>query len=560
MKKFNKVLAFVLSLCLMLSFVTVIGYADDFVENTTEYPIIYICGDGSPIYDTDENQVYPTGFDTSELPEIVKDVVFPHLVNALFKGEWEGYYDAFEKAINDIFEKAHLDDNGEASNGTAVNKGNAESSMDYRFSDRYYRSDEAEEDGYALKSYKFQYDWRLDPYFNADRLEKRVDQLANTFGTDKVNLYVHCLGGTMLMAYLERYGSDKINAIFADSCILNGSELVGDMFTGDIRLDGASLERFVDDWGDKFDDEPGKEMIVTVIGMLKNLIVLMNATDGIAGVDSLFQMFYSHIKTELVPRLIMATFGTFPNYWDLVPADKYQEAKDYVFNTPEKMAKYAGIIEKSDLFHERVLSDYESILTKALENGTRIGAMSKYGYQTVPVSPTADMIGDDTVTVASSGFGTTTAKNITSTFDKDYIEKQTKAGLTKYISPDKQIDASTSLIKDQIWYEKGSKHVNFKQYNELKMKFFNSNGTMTVNDDPNWPQFLVYDKKTDTVKPMTEKNCQPNEYESGKDNTPGLMKLIQNFAQLMSKILKMLMNLFDKIFFNKINTIFSKGK
>ena len=47
-------------------------------------------------------------------------------------------------------------------------------------------------------------------------------------------------------------------------------------------------------------------------------------------------------------------------------------------------------------------------------------------------------------------------------------------------------------------------------FNEL-ISYMASEGTFTVFEDENWPQYIVYNKEDDTASPMTAENCNTTE-------------------------------------------------
>ena len=76
----------------------------------------------------------------------------------------------------------------------------------------------------------------------------------------------------------------------------------------------------------------------------------------------------------------------------------------------------------------------------------------------------------------------------------------------RYVSPDRQIDASTCLMPERTWFIKNLAHKDFPECVErLFDHIFNEDAT--VFDSEEYPQYMVYDAETETISPMTEENC-----------------------------------------------------
>jgi hypothetical protein len=94
-------------------------------------------------------------------------------------------------------------------------------------------------------SYCFAYDWRLSPYDHVDRLHEYVLQVLETTQQDQVSMYCRCMGGSLLKAYLERYGHLGLvkNVMFCDA-LSNESTLFSKLFSGQIEFDAKIIERY----------------------------------------------------------------------------------------------------------------------------------------------------------------------------------------------------------------------------------------------------------------------------------------------------------------------------
>ena len=140
------------------------------------------------------------------------------------------------------------------------------------------------------------------------------------------------------------------------------------------------------------------------------------------------------------------------------------------------------------------------------EHDARIAIISKYGFQIVPICESSDAIADQYASVKNSSFGATTS-TIYTTLPDEYIAQREAEGKGRYISPDKQVDASTCLFPDYTWFTKGARHGNWtKAENEIMYTVTTADRQLTI-DDFDLTQFMVYDSETKTMSPMTAENC-----------------------------------------------------
>ena len=125
--------------------------------------------------------------------------------------------------------------------------------------------------------------------------------------------------------------------------------------------------------------------------------------------------------------------------------------------------------------------------------------------QSTPFAKDSDILSDDTVSVKESGFGATVTK-VNEKFSDEYISTAIADQKAKYISPDMQIDASTCLLPDTTWFIKDLYHTEFPGcVNGLVSDIVNHDG-FTVDSNPDYPQYLVYERSTGALVPMTSEN------------------------------------------------------
>lgn len=182
----------------------------------------------------------------------------------------------------------------------------------------------------------------------------------------------------------------------------------------------------------------------------------------------------------------------------------YDRAMETVFYGSD-LNEYAGLIEKVENYHENVQLKFAESTKAQAERGIEFSNIVKYGKQSIPVTENSNDLSDALVTVEESSFGATAVK-VGETFSEEYIDNAVVNSTAKYISPDKQIDASTCLSPDTTWFVKNLQHKEFPEcMNGLVSNIVNNEG-YNVFSDNEYPQYLVYDKETDSMSAMTAGN------------------------------------------------------
>ncbi|MCR4616314.1 MAG: hypothetical protein K5756_09230 [Clostridiales bacterium] len=508
MRKTVKAIISVILSAILLFSVAAPGYAQ--VDNK-KIPIILVAGQGIPLYNSEGEEIYPFDFELNAefLGEAFKKLN-PGFMKGYLTGDYGDYCDAACELIGPIFETIRLDNNGNCPNGIqAKPHGHC-----------YYGE-------HNDMVYRFHYDWRLDPLEIVDRLDAYINSVRSGTGSDKVNIICRCLGVNVIASYLDVYGDAgeaKINKIMMYCSAFWGTELSSELFSGDFNVDPTGVENFL--LNDLKND--------LVMDLIKGSVSLLNSMGGLNLAADFVNNVYEQIKDDFIPRLIMLTYGTFPSYWSMVSPWNYDKAKAFVFRDGRE-TEYAGLIEKIDNYHERIQLRGEEILKKAQSDGVIIGNICKYGKSLAPVVADVYLNADEMVSVYASSMGATT-KDYNEPLDDEYIEAARINGTYKYISPDKQIDASTCLFPDTTWFIKNVGHRTFPECIEtdLMLPFFRRDGEMTVYSDRNLSQFLVYDEIKDTIVPMT------------KDNNDTEVSSGDNIRMLIKKLFETVFNWFKK--------------
>lgn len=550
MKKIGKKLLSVLLVSLLLFSVASPASAA-WGLTVNKYPVIHIFGDGNALYDKDGNKLLEyrdllnginndgeeTEEDEERRKEIYKsvaNVVLPFLIEGLGTGNYDNYYKALQKEIGELFEGILLDKNGENHNGSSISKEELRQ-MDYKAD-----HDQKDSNGnYRLYNYIYGYDWRLDPLVIADELHEYIERVKKSTNSSKVALSGRCLGSSVVTAYVAKYGMDSIHAVCFDGGVVNGAEVLSETISGKFRLNGDAINRFLIDC-DALGMFKVDEFINEIIDMLSKAGVFKT----IAGVTK--ETIYYKVVEGVTSALALSTFFTFPSYWAAVKSEDYEDAKNYVFGPEgsEKRKEYAGLIAKLDNYDRTVRQKIPEIMNTINEGGN-LAIIAKYGVQIVPFIESNNAIADEFASVECASYGATTS-DIYSTLPEDYISMRISEGKGKYISPDKQIDASTCQFPDQTWFIKGCKHSKWSApEDEVIYNVIASDTQLTV-EDSRLSQFMAYDVATDTAEAMNGENCDTYYWKANKKADYPESDAARLFFFITS-LLKVLMSLVSRL-------------
>lgn len=513
MKKFISV---ILALILVMSCSVTAFAGIDANATRSQIPVIRISGDGEALYNSEgERIMHFRGLleknedeeeDDSGIYQSIANVLLPFLIEGIAFDKWDNYYNNLQKEIGELFGDALLDNNGNPVNGTGL----SESRINY-MNARKHEDRKIGRGFYRWEDYWFNYDWRLDPLYIADEFNDYIKTIKKTTGSDKVAIMASCLGTNIVTAYIAKYGLDDIHGITFDGGVAYGSEVLSETISGKFKLDGNAIERVLIDCANYDLFDVGSFVLATV-----DLLTASGALDAIKGVTK--EYIYYKVIEGVTSALALSTFFTWPNYWATVTAEDYDTAIEYVFGeeSSEKREEYAGLIEKLDNYDKVVRQNIPEIMQSIKDAGVNLGIIAKYGSQMIPVCESSEMISDQIASVYRASYGATTS-TVYEPLPTEYVAQRIDGGFGKYISPDKQIDASTCMFPDNTWFYKGATHSNWTSY-EMKIMYdvATADRQLTV-DDFEWGQFIVYDDETDTAYKMTEDNCHTEAWEADKE-------------------------------------------
>lgn len=418
--------------------------------------------------------------------------VLPSLLTLLGSGKTQADYDAFcdaaLPAVNALFDKIACNPDGTVKYPEVAIKTQTKGSVETLGLDYVMQADAFDKDLVrgavdavgADKVYVYGLDWRLDPLVVADDINEWIQMIKEETGCAKVSLAGISMGGVMVSAYVAKYGTADISNITMISAAWTGLSYIGKLFTGGIAVDEQGLYNMLT-------QAIGTDVLSNILGSTSILEQAISLVDALVAADG----------DRIFSECLIPAFGYNPGIWSFVPAKDYEAAKSFMFARMNSTAEQKAALEaKLDAYHE-IQVNAKSTLEKAQEDGVCVAIISNYNFQMPPVSTVSAMTGDQVIETAhTSGFAT--CAEIGKTLPDSY-----KDG--KYVSPDRMIDASTCYFPQQTWFIKNMKHVDFSN-EKNQCKFYawlmTADEQVTVDDNPDYPQFMVYNAETKVLSPL----------------------------------------------------------
>ena len=216
-----------------------------------------------------------------------------------------------------------------------------------------------------------------------------------------------------------------------------------------------------------------------VFGFLNALVAALNDIGMLNTVSNALSRLFDKTLEQVYDEILIDTFATMPALWSFVPDEDYEDAKTAMFGDDEK---YSKLIEKIDDYHYNVQNNAADILKSAMDAGTPCAIACGYGISVIPVTTETESQGDFLIDTKYASLGATVAPFGGSLEDSD----------SPYLSPDKQIDASTCAFPDSTWFFKYQSHNSFcEPYKAFILWLVQFDGQPTVTSNENYPQFMI---------------------------------------------------------------------
>lgn len=317
------------------------------------------------------------------------------------------------------------------------------------------------------------FDWRLSPAQLASELNDLVENVKAATGSDKVDIAACSMGGMITTAYMDIYGTQSIDNLVYLSPALNGGDVVGSAFTGDLVINADALGEF---------------LLAKTNGFVNFLVRTLNALGFVKSLARLVNDFISDNKETIYEDFLRESVGTAYGLWTLIPDEYFDAAVEFFFN--DDKAEYSVALEKIAEIREFVFST-EEIVDKAIADGVKVSFVSHYNAKQLPIYSNYTMHGDGVLESKRTSFGGTFAK-YGQALSADYIASKD----AQFISPDGVADASTCRYPNSTWIVKNAKHVGCKdgsQHTEFAIWLITRNEQPTVTMNSAYPRFMNCD-------------------------------------------------------------------
>lgn len=330
----------------------------------------------------------------------------------------------------------------------------------------------------AENTYYYNYDWRLSPQELAYELSELVETAKKDSGKDKVKMVCSSMGGMVATAYFYYCGGESVDSCTYLCAAHNGTYVAGDALAGKVEFVPESADYLF-----KSMTRGNGEFIEFIMNLL-----------GKSGIYNLLgnvlNKFIDNNIDKVYDEALRDILATSVGLWGLCPDECFDDAVEYVFGGKE--SEYPVLMKKLDEC-EKFVKSTENTLAKAEKEGVKLSFITDYDMGLVPVYSRSVLQGDTILEAELTSNYATVAKQ-GETLSDEYLAKAD----SKYISPDKIIDASTALYKDSTWFVKNAPHVACDygtQYSDFVFSIILSETPPTVNTFSAYPQFMCSDSE-----------------------------------------------------------------
>jgi len=473
----KKAVSMLLSVVIILSCFATVAYAKQNEYDQT-CPLINVPGFmATNIYkdkDSGNSKIWPPS-PTSIISGVSK--LIPSIAKVASDKDWDTFGTNLMDALDGVFGPLMVDSKGNIQDNSGIH-------FEYPAEDTIKKN----------STLDFQYDWRLDPLDSAEKLNDFINYVIKASGSKKVCLSCHSCGGVIVVSYISKYGTSKLKGVIMNSTAVYGETFTGELLTGELEVSSSSVNSFLKLIYGKSDYE---YTIETISKMLKDA-GLLNF------IDTVYKEINENLYDRLAKEMVLPMFAYWLNIWAMVPDEYFNDAYSYVFETMlgENGVNYSVLKSKINKYNKSVRKGKTSTLKK-INNNCRLGVFSRYGFSSMPLTPSWEFQGDTVIDTKYTSFGATVAN-----YKSELTEKQINASKPEMISPDKTIDASTCLFPEKTWFIKNYSHFNADILLDLQYMILYSKEEITVNSLEEYPRYLIYnsDKMTVTADENLNRN------------------------------------------------------
>ena len=469
------------SICVFLALMMVFAITvPAFAEGVDKTPVLVIPGVlNTPIFrtDTGEQVLMPDfgGMGSEQYEEILNTLKY--ILKLQDSGDYNG---AVKKLINMLYDVL----GGAAYNADGTPKYPAGVIRNYN---NYNTETDANESIGAVVSkkigkenvYVFTYDWRDDIINIVDNsLAPQIEKIKKDTGADKIKIVCVSMGGAVTSAYLNRFGyRDDVKKVVFVSSAARGVEFVNSLIEKDITV----VKEAIGPYFKAMVDFPIPSAVSALSSYLTQIVGKM--------IDSQLDTLWNEFLEPFCLK--------FPAVWELAEhtadMDKYLEKYNVSGALKEKVKAYY-----------RIQDSYNDTLDALQEKGVEICFTSNYNLIGVPFTSKCMVSNSDFLITTRQTSNGAVAADLFTTLGDNYTQKNDDGH--NHVSEDNCIDASTCYSPEKTWFMKNLVHAIFGKddcYTEFVAWLVVNNDT-TIETNPDYPQFMRYNRKDNTLTPVAK--------------------------------------------------------
>lgn len=394
----KRTLSIVLSAIMLVSCAVSVFAA---TENNSIDPVIIVGGiDANPLIANPNSQDAETVFPPSdaEMNYFIGKLIT--LMNtAVASNNYDEILNYTYSWVYPIMDKISMNNDGtKKSNNVGVQK--------YTHSLSYYRTDAqllekvagtlgkgmAEKLGYN-NIYVFQYDWRLDPFDNANSLAEFVKEVKAASHKDQVSIVSEGYGANVAVTYLSEHSETAhkdVSKFVTVSSAFMGTSLIGDLFTGNLIVKDSTfsypnnvgygqfqnLTSAYIRWSNDFSDNP-----ITAFSTWLTNYILNGEWETQSYIINIMTMM-GHTITKMYDKYLREMLRNYLGLWAMVPLEYYDDAYEYMFIDREE--PNASLVKKINAY-KKLQKSASSILTDAQKAGIDVSVVAMWDLQLLPI-------------------------------------------------------------------------------------------------------------------------------------------------------------------------------
>ena len=387
--------------------------------------------------------------------------------------------------------------------------------------------------------YSYAWDFRRSPLDEADDLHDFIELVKAKSGSDKVTIVSRCGSTSLAAAYLYKYGTENIDKLIFACSTLPGVPYVDTLLSGNLYISGSALYY-------RMTYRPLGSFDGHLRTFVNALLYAMMENGSMDDANVIIARAYGKIKDSFVAPFLRSYYAICGNFVATV-GDRYDAYRDYIFPTAELKQEYAAILAKTDEYRYNVQAKIGELLTDAEDAGVSVNFIVTYGEPSdYPVSEQSSNTGDELMDVTDQSLGAVTATYPNALPDA-YIAEREAAGAGKYISPDKQIDASACLFPETTWFIKNMRHDFFQNDLHDFIRLIAWTDGFTVDADPAYPQFLTVVGDHEGLAPAQAENADDLDPDANKPEMNSAMGFLARVLAFYAKTIAFIAKIFRSL-------------